>query len=112
MGWLGVLGGLGYPAHLVWLANPLLIFTWALIGSKSSKAGPVSLMCLGFAASFVMADRILIGASHTGAIQVSFRIDLRYGYWLWLASIACAVVAAQLTRAPATLTAPIPASRV
>jgi hypothetical protein len=95
VGWLGIVD-LRHPANLTWFANPLILFVWILTAANSAKARSFSLICLGIAASFIFAENVLIGASANGSTTTSFSIDRRFGYWLWLASIASAAVAAQL----------------
>lgn len=78
-------------AAMAWLANPALLLTWVFSFSPSLRRAAIGCgitsLCLSL--SFLLHNEIL--ADESGHYQ---RITgYGVGYWLWLASIATAVVA-------------------
>jgi hypothetical protein len=85
IGWIGLFGRV-----YAWLANPALFAGWVLLVVRRSGRGAVMLVIsLGFALSFLREthwERDESG-SHTATIT-----GHAIGYWLWIASIATALV--------------------
>jgi hypothetical protein len=82
----GVLGG-----HISWFANPLLIACWlaALFGRRLA-AIILGLAALGLAVSFQFETTVI-----TNEAGIANPITgLKEGYWLWLASMVTACIAA------------------
>lgn len=84
-------GGLGVLywelSNLIWLANPLLLIAWAcLFASKRRSAIFWASLALVVGASFLMVKTVAIDES---GVPRPITAD-GVGYWLWLASIACA----------------------
>jgi len=85
IGWLGL-----FDRYYEWLANPALLATWILMSFRASRvlsliAGFIS---LGFALSFLREKRFpLDEAGNIGKIG-----SYAMGYWLWLSSIALALI--------------------
>lgn len=80
-------------ANDTWFANLLLFVGWALIllGRRLPAVLP-SAGALGLAATFLLAQDVV-----TNEAGIKFAITgVRLGYWLWLASMAVALVAAML----------------
>ena len=98
-GWMVLLIGClglfdpGHPAHLAWLANPLLLLTWGMgmartgIGTRRAAVAAGGLALL-LALSFPLLRTVIVG--DTGPSQVT---GLGVGYWLWLASLGCGFAA-------------------
>lgn len=88
-GWSILLfGALG---HTSWFANPLLGAAWiAALFARRVPALILALAALGLAAPFMFETSVVTNeAGMTNPVT-----GLRDGYWLWLASMAMAVVAA------------------
>ena len=85
-GWLGILAG-HLPA-LVWLANPILIFSWIKFKSNSKLSFILSIISSIFILSFLSVDYMMLDeAGHLGKIR-----SWNVGYWLWLSSSLTMVV--------------------
>lgn len=83
------------PANLTWIANLVLLSSWGfiLVGMKKASAS-LCFIALLVAASFVVMTTIRRPpADMTPAIDYPIT-SLAIGYWLWLASMGCALVAA------------------
>jgi hypothetical protein len=92
-GWSILLfGALG---HASWFANPLLGASW--IASLFSRRVPALILAL---AALVLAGSFLFETSvvTNEAGMANPVTGLREGYWLWLASMVCAVIAGVLAR--------------
>lgn len=92
-GWSILLfGALG---HASWFANPLLLASWiAALFARRLPALVLSLAALGLAGSFMFETSVI-----TNEAGVANPVTgLREGYWLWLASMASAVIAAFFAR--------------
>ena len=85
VGCLGVFVG-----AFAWLANPLLVATWALTFSRPPRAGALACAAasLAFALSFLLHHEIML----EGSGKYSRITGYGPGYWLWVASIATALV--------------------
>jgi hypothetical protein len=85
IGWIGIFGRV-----YAWLANPALAVAWIfLLIRRNGRAAVLLIISLGFALSFLYEkhwDRDESG-SHTATIT-----GHGFGYWLWIASIATALV--------------------
>lgn len=89
-GFLGVGSSL---ANSTWLANPLLFLSWYAIEKKWKICAIISAMtALAFAVSFSFATTLMFGSSPVPA-QIT---GLGAGYWLWVASMAMALLASLL----------------
>jgi hypothetical protein len=77
----GIIGIFFGGAALCWLANPLLILSWALI--KNNEISLImSLLSTLIALSFLLFDKIIDSeAGHYNKI-----IGYEIGYWLWVCS--------------------------
>ena len=92
-GWSILLfGALG---HSSWFANPLLGASWiAALFARRIPALILSLAALGLAGSFLFETSVITNE----AGMANPVTGLREGYWLWLASIGFAVIAAVFAR--------------
>jgi hypothetical protein len=92
-GWSILLfGALG---HTSWFANPLLAASWiAALFARRLPALILSLGALALAGSFMFETSVITN----DAGMANPVTGLREGYWLWLASMASAVIAAFLAR--------------
>ena len=84
-GFLGLsLGG----ACLTWLANPILILSWALIKLKRKISLFLSLLSLIIGLSFLMFNEIVIDE----ALNYGTITGYKTGYWLWVLSMLTMVI--------------------
>lgn len=84
LGPIGLFGG-----HFSWIANPLLVFSWMRFTSgAAASALALAVTALLMALTFLFEDKIPVGSSG----EFSFEIGM--GYWVWLTSVALAVLAA------------------
>jgi hypothetical protein len=85
VGWVGVLGGV-----FTWLANPLLVASWALMHSRPRRVAALicALASLGLALTFLLQRKLLTD----GAGNYSTITGYALGYWLWVSSIATALI--------------------
>ncbi len=92
-GWSILLfGALG---HTSWFANPLLLASWiAALFARRIPALLLSLAALGLGGSFMFETSVITNE----AGMANPVTGLREGYWLWLASMGVAVVAAAFAR--------------
>jgi hypothetical protein len=95
-GWLIILiGWLAVFTHdsVAWLANPLLLLTWfaALIVGSRRAAIVLAAASTLLALSFLFCESMSLGPRPKV-------ITLGPGYWIWLASIAVALVASMMPR--------------
>jgi hypothetical protein len=87
LGWLPV----GSLAHATWWANPLLFIAWFLIFVRvRSLASVFAAATLALAASFMLAKTVMTNEGGVPNPVTGYRM----GYWLWLASMVAACVAA------------------
>ena len=85
----------GVLGHTSWFANPLLLASWiAAFFSRRIPALILSLAALGLAGSFMFETSVITNE----AGMANPVTGLREGYWLWLASMIAAVVAAAFAR--------------
>lgn len=90
----GALAMFATPANMTWIANLILFVCWALqITSRWRTALIAGLIALGWAASFLLHDKIL--SSESGSLSTI--TGTAPGYWLWLAAMAMACVNAGLS---------------
>jgi hypothetical protein len=98
LGWLGLL--MLKTPHLAWLANPVLFIAWLyLLHALSTSASGAathrsSLIVVLLATAFLLWPEV---ADNEGGVLN--RVQLGIGYWLWLASTACAFISAALLKA-------------
>ncbi len=92
-GWnILLFGALG---HTSWFANPLLGVSWiATLFARRIPALILSLAALALAGSFMLETSVITNE----AGMANPITGLREGYWLWLASMAAAVIAAAFAR--------------
>jgi hypothetical protein len=85
-----ILGPIGLlTGQASWLANPLLWGAWRVRKSKLTRQPvAVAVAALLIAGTFLLSRSVAVGS----AGETPFRVGL--GYWLWLASIACAAASA------------------
>ncbi len=77
-------GGLGFylsPAGLTWLANPLLIISWATFNSKHRLSFIMSLLSSIASISFLAFNKIIDNSIGSYDRIISYKL----GYWLWMA---------------------------
>lgn len=85
----------GVLGHTSWFANPLLLASWiAALFARRLPALVLSLAALGLAGSFMFETSVITNE----AGMANPVTGLREGYWLWLASMASAVIAAFFAR--------------
>jgi hypothetical protein len=98
-GWLGLRIG-EEPSRFIWLANPMLLVTWALVAiahlvrrqSAAIWAARCALITLLVAVAFMVHPWVKNPYSTGGGAE---RIaSYGAGYWLWLASMVCAFLSA------------------
>ncbi|MFD2162476.1 hypothetical protein ACFSJU_08725 [Paradesertivirga mongoliensis] len=82
MGSIAILGG-GLLEWIIWLANPISLWSIILFFQKKDKAKLISKIALGIALSFVFWQNILTSGNGRQAII----LHKNSGYWLWLLSI-------------------------
>jgi len=70
------------PYFIPWLANPLLIISWIILGKKATISLFLSFLSVIFAASFLLFDKVPINEapSYESITQIGT------GYWFWLLS--------------------------
>ena len=79
--------------YLAWLANPLLFLGWILVLLRLRLPAAGSAMgALAFGIAFLGATTVDV--SSDGPVEIT---GYKEGYWLWLASMAVALVAAVLS---------------
>jgi hypothetical protein len=99
-GWAALVwGGIGVvsaAANLTWLANPILLFAWLviLVGVRRVSIA-FCLVAFAIAATFAATQTVTRPPS-TAELRDAALLSLGVGYWLWLASIATALIAAIL----------------
>lgn len=91
MGWIGLSGSL---ANKAWLANPLLLLSWAIFYSGSKNKVPGILIAgAAFLASvslLLMRDSKFTYFSEGGSQMLS---GFQAGYWLWVLSTIVTIIA-------------------
>lgn len=92
-GWGALLmGPIGVPlGYVAWLANPLLWYAWfATARGLHSRAVVSAIFAIVLALSFLLHQTIPVGSSG------EFAFSIRYGFGLWLISMALAEHASYL----------------
>lgn len=85
----------GALSHTSWFANPLLGVAWiATLFARRIPALILSLTALALAGSFMFETSVITNE----AGMANPITGLRAGYWLWLASMVFAVIAAVFAR--------------
>lgn len=91
-GWLGLTGG---AANLIWLANPVLYFAWLLVPSGIRVLSvPFCVIAVATGGGFVLVTSLRTAGA--GDFRNAALLSIETGYWLWLASMGAALVAALL----------------
>lgn len=87
----GILGIGGSLANVTWIANPILFLSWLFIWQRDRRLSlAFSGAALIVAAAFMLMPNVV---NNEGGVAVPIT-GLRLGYWLWLASMVVAVLAA------------------
>ena len=84
-GWAGLFSG---GAAISWMANPLLLASWLLLGKKLKAAMFLSIFATLLSLSFLLFDGIV---DNEGG-QPHKIISYKAGYWLWAGSCICMMV--------------------
>ena len=89
------------PANLTWLANPLLFLSWKYtFRLKTKQSIACASVALLLAASFLLFRNVVTNEGGTAAPITGYAL----GYWLWLASMSCSLLAAlSLRKRPANV---------
>jgi hypothetical protein len=78
LGWMDVFG-----AGISWLANPILLFSWLLLGAGNFKASLIAgIAAVVFSLSFMLFDEIIANEGGGKSEILAYGT----GYWLWLSS--------------------------
>lgn len=89
LGWVELFDG-----DFVWLANPLLIISWILLGMNKKGGMVLALLASLFSLSFLFYHTVLEDeAGNMGTIK-----NLSTGYWLWVGSCVVTYVGALVGR--------------
>jgi len=98
--------GFPRPAHLIWLANPMLLIAWVLIATALLGASHESRVASGLKTAAVVASGLALVGAACFLLPVSIVANeggvpnavtsRRAGYWLWLGSVICAFGSAML----------------
>jgi hypothetical protein len=84
---LGFLTFLDNSTNMIWCANPLVFLAWLLIFLRARWAAiSIGAIALLTGIAFLSCTKILV--SESGTLSKLTGLDI--GYWLWLASLACA----------------------
>jgi len=96
LGWLAALSG---GAGIVWLANPLLIWSWLLINKSSAYAWIPAFFAILISLAFLSFPDIIEneGGRHNEIIRNGI------GYWLWVCSSIASFTGAVLMRLSMTM---------
>lgn len=86
MGWFTVF--MLYPIGIVWLANPILFFSWIKLNKKPKTSLVSSVISLILMLSFLLFDKVV--NNEAGVPQKITAIKL--GYWLWVSSAFIMVI--------------------
>ncbi len=86
---VGVFGLFSCRAGLTWLANPLLFYAWINFSEYGPSSCYTSLAALLIGLSFLLRKSIIKDEGGNYGTITGYRA----GYWLWLASMAVAVLA-------------------
>jgi hypothetical protein len=84
----GALGFFLSPAGFSWLANPLIIISWATTNRKIKLSLISSIVAFLMALSFMFFDKIIANEGGSFEKIVSYKL----GYWLWLSGIGVMVI--------------------
>ena len=86
MGWFTVF--MLYPIGMVWLANPILFFSWIKFKNKPKTSLVSSIITLILMLSFLLFDEVV--NNEAGVPEKITSIKL--GYWLWVSSAFIMVI--------------------
>jgi hypothetical protein len=87
VGWLGLL----YDGVWAWLANPMVMLSWALLKLRRSMSALVcAIAACVLALTFLRVRFITVSEAPTTAPIAT----LESGYWIWIASMCVAALAA------------------
>lgn len=81
---------IGWIGDISWFANPLLFVSWIFYKYKKFlMAALCALLALGFSLSFLTTENLVVSTAPHYADVTSYGV----GYYAWIISIACALVA-------------------
>ena len=81
----------GWMGHASWLANPAVIAAWLFFSFERTKISlALSACALVAALSFLQTETLVVSTRPDNETVVGYGM----GYWLWLASICAALLAA------------------
>lgn len=81
----------GWMGHASWFANPAVIAAWLFFGFHRTKMSLAMSACaLAAALSFLQTETLVVSTRPDTESVVGYGM----GYWLWLASISAAFLAA------------------
>jgi hypothetical protein len=84
-------------ANATWLANPILFAAWyAAVTGKKTRATLLSFAAFVLGCTFMLGHTVVTNEGGVPADITGYRI----GYWLWVTSMAIAVIAALFSRLP------------
>src|ERR1700712_640489 len=78
----GCIGVFACPAWLVWLANPLLLFSWIYFNKKPQRSLVLNSISFLVAISFLFFREIITDEAGNRQPITGYQI----GYWLWVTS--------------------------
>ena len=81
----GILWFMFASPGFVWLANPLLLYSWINAGKNRDRSFTLSIISLFLALCFLFYKDVI---TDEGGANTTPIIAHAIGYWLWLASIA------------------------
>ena len=80
MGWFTIF--MLYPIGMVWLANPILFFSWIIFNKKLKTSLVSSVISLLLMLSFLLFDKVV---NNEAGIPEKIT-SIKLGYWLWVSS--------------------------
>jgi hypothetical protein len=86
-----LIGWLGIGETFAWFANPMLLLTWILVWLRHGRFAIVTaFLASAFSLSFLLSKQILCDEGGGRSPIIGYGA----GYWLWIASIAVALISA------------------
>ncbi len=86
MGWFAIF--MLYPIGMVWLANPILFFSWIKFKKKPKISLVSSVISLLLMLSFLLFDEVV---NNEAGVPEKIT-DIKLGYWLWVLSAFIMVI--------------------